>query len=192
MNLKKNLVPIFLLLFSVCIFGYAQENPPEKQNSKKSLKDIAAKHQQIYSMSCIPMSIEMVLKYNNRVAPGYYNLQNNWKDKADGTFRNFDGKIIAGLKFKHQFDIQRGDNFPIDRLFRTIDTELAAGRKVIVSLPSGFNFWHIYVIDRKMEQDDYLAYSRFFNEDKLITKEYIKRWIRGCQGTDILTYTVIN
>jgi hypothetical protein len=61
-----------------------------------------------------------------------------------------------------------------------------------ISLPSGYNYWHMYVIDSQMERDDYLAYSRFYNDINLVTREYVKTWIRGCKGTDILTYTIVN
>lgn len=189
--MKKISITAFLLFLA--IYNYAQYSPSKKQDiGNKSIANTAIKHKQLYNMSCIPMSIEMILKYNDRVSPNYYDLQNIWKDKSDGTFANFDGKTIAGLKFKHQFNIKRGDDFPIDRLFKAIDNELSAGRKVIVSLPTGSNLWHMYVIDRKMEQDDYLAYSKGFNNDQLLTLEYVKRWIRGCKGTDILTYKSVN
>ena len=192
MTLGRNLVLVFLFFFGSYTANYAQKRPSKIGHNKRSLHDVAFTHKQIYGMSCIPMAVEMVLKYNNRVGLNYYGLQNSWKNKADGTFGNFDGKVIRGLKFRHQFNIKRSDNFPVDQLFKTIDSELAAGRKVIVSLSSGFNLWHMYVIDTKMKQGDYVAYSRFFNDRKLITKEYVKRAIREFQGTDILTYSMVN
>lgn len=183
---------IFLLIFCSCFFCSAQRSPSIGKGHTKTLRGVALEHKQIYSFSCIPMSIEMILKFNKRVAPDYYDLQKDWKDKNDGTFSNFDGRTISGIKFKHQFNISRGDDFPFDSLFKTIDAELAAGRKVIVSLPSGRDFWHMFVIDSKMGGDDYLAFSRYYNDGNLVTKEYVKRSIRECGGTDILTYRVIN
>ena len=134
------------------------------------------------------MSVEMVLKYKNAVSRNYFKLQHDWKNKADGTFGSFDGKVIAGFKFKHRFNLQRGENFPLASLFRTVDRELAAGRKVIVSLPSGDRLWHMYVIDRPIGKDEYMAYSRAFNQDRVLVKNNVKRAIRACKGTDILTY----
>lgn len=192
MTVKLTFSLIILLFLGNYSSVFSQKRPSNGRNNKKPLHDIASDHKQIYNSSCIPMSIEMVLKYNNRVPYNFYDLQNNWKDKMDGTFADFDGKTIAGLKFKHQFNIKRGDNFPFTSLFKTIDNELAAGRKVIISLPSGFNYWHMYVIDRKIDQDDYLSYSRSFNNNTLITLEYVKRWIFSSKGTDILTYSIIN
>ncbi|TKC06698.1 hypothetical protein FA048_15970 [Pedobacter polaris] len=186
--MKKCCILIFLSLCCISSFNYAQQDLAKNTNTK-SLHDVAFNHRQIYNSSCIPMSIEMVLKFNKRIPSDDYRLQTNWKEKTDGTFGNFDGKIISGLKFKHQFNIKRGDGFPFERLFKTIDAELAAGRKVIISLPSGFNFWHMYVIDKKVDKD-YLAYSRFNNDKNLVIKKDIKSWIFGCKGTDILTYQV--
>ncbi|MBE9582950.1 hypothetical protein IM792_00675 [Mucilaginibacter sp. JRF] len=164
----------------------------QKRPSTKPFHDVVAQHRQIFDNSCIPMSIELVLKYHNKVSPDFYDLQKQWQNKLDGTFSNFDGKTIRGLKFKRQFDMPRGDSFPFNKLFSTIDNELKAGRKVIVSLPSGGGMWHMYVIDRKIEGGDYLAYSRANNMNTHLTLEYIKRWIFGVKGTDIMTYSIVN
>jgi hypothetical protein len=183
---------LFLLLFASFFFLNAQNNNSTFNKDKQSLESVASKHKQIYDMSCIPMSVEMVLKYNNRVAANFYDLQKDWKNKADGTFGNFDGKTLSGLKFKLQFNIARGDDFPFERLFSTIDSELAAGRKVIISLPSGNNIWHMYVIDKKTAAGEYKAYSRFCKDKNLIRKDDVKSSIYGCKGTDILTYTIVD
>jgi len=181
--LLKKIIAISVFL-AISNFGNTHKN----YQSVTTLKNVAAKHKQLYSMSCIPMSIEMILKYNNKVSADYYVLQNSWKDKADGTFANFNGKTIAGLKFEHQFNIPRGNNFPITKLFKTIDEELTAGRKIVISLPSGNNFWHMYVIDAKTSNGDYMAYSRYFNENSPIAIFEVKKLVSDCKGTDILTY----
>jgi hypothetical protein len=181
---------IHLALFASFTVNHAQISPSNTRKNKQSLESVASKHKQIYDMSCIPMSVEMLLKYNDCVAPTYYRLQDSWKNKVDGTFENFDGRIVACLKFKHQFNVQRGNDFPFKQLFKTIDTELSAGRKVIVSLPSGLNLWHMYVIDKKMAQGDYVAFSRYYNDNKVIRKDDVKKSIYNCEGTDILTYTI--
>ena len=181
-----------MLLIGSFLMLDAQNNISNDKKEKQSLRSIASKHQQIHDMSCIPMSVEMILKYNHRVKPDYYELQKNWKNKADGTFGSFDGKTLFGLKFKHKFNITRGNDFPFDRLFSTIDAELAAGRKVIISLPSGNNFWHMYVVDKKTLSGDYIAYSRYYNVKNIIIKDNMKTSIYGCKGTDILTYTTVD
>src|SRR5208282_2939053 len=97
---------------------------------------IADKHRQLYGMSCIPMSIELVLKLSGRVPSGFYGLQEAWKNKSNGNFRDFDGRTIEGIALHKRFGMARGARFPIARLFNTIDRELKSGRYVVVSLPN--------------------------------------------------------
>jgi TPR repeat protein len=91
-------------------------------------RKIIDEHQQRYGMSCIPSSVEIVLKLLGRVPASYYDLQNIWKNKADGSFHDFDEKTIEGLTFKQQFTQAHSEQFPLTDLFETIDRELKAGR----------------------------------------------------------------
>jgi hypothetical protein len=179
-----------LLLFTIlCFFqtGYTQKMDTRSVGTG-SIRETALKHRQISPNSCIPMSVELILKFNNRAAPDYYQLQRNWNNRADGTFRNFDGKVIAGLRFSWQFAVPRGEQFPYARLFSTIDHELAAGRKVIISLPSGYQLWHMYIIDSKTSKGEYVAFSRAFNFGEVLVLNDVRSRVLGCKGTDILIY----
>lgn len=180
----------FLLGVLFIISGYKTAN-----NAGNKIKDglepfytTVQKHKQLYSMSCIPSSVEMVLKYNKKVGTDYFQLQEAWKEKSDGNFSDFDGKTIAGLIFNHRFNQPRKSSFPIENLYKAIEEELKAGRKVIISLPSGPNFWHIYVLDRQTESGDFVAYSRGYNNNNILEMNNIKALIRAINGTDILTY----
>lgn len=157
--------------------------------ARKSLthfnRQIVDRHQQLYDMSCIPMSIEMVLKLLERVPASYYELQNPWKNKSDGNFSNFDGKTIAGVTFHKQFGSERNEQFPLDKLFETIDKELKAGRFVIVSLSSGSG-WHMYVVYDEDSDGDFLAVSKAGAQT--LEARHLKSTIKQMQGTDILTY----
>ncbi|MES2455775.1 MAG: hypothetical protein V4594_09555 [Bacteroidota bacterium] len=180
----------FLLLFTILYFfqpAYTQKKRTQSL-SARSIREVALKHRQISPNSCIPMSIEMILMFNKKAATDYYQLQRNWNNRADGTFNDFDNKVIAGLKFRRQFAMPRGDKFPYSQLFSVIDRELASGRKVVISLPSGDLLWHMYVIDSKTSKGEYLAYSRGFNLDKVMVLSDVKSRVYGCKGTDILTY----
>ena len=55
------------------------------------------RHRQIYDAYCIPSSVEMVLKLIDRVPQDYFELQEAWKNKTDGSFANFDNRTIAGV-----------------------------------------------------------------------------------------------
>jgi hypothetical protein len=183
--LKTSIFTVVLLLLG---FSYLRQQSHTSQSY--NLYETVKQHKQVYNMSCIPSSIEMVLKYNRKVGVDYYELQNAWKEKSDGTFKNFNNKIIAGIKFTQQFDLPRSDAFPYDSLYKTIDTELNSGRKVIISLQSGVGLWHMYVLDSRTGSGDYLAYSRVYNLDEPVVVENVKQYIKAMKGTDIMTYKV--
>jgi hypothetical protein len=174
----------------VCILAEAQGQESNKTATAKTCltkfnRQIVDEHKQLYSMSCIPMSIELVLKLLERVPASYSKLQDPWKDKADGNFRDFDSKTIEGVTLRQQFDLPRNAQFPLGKLYETIDHELKAGRFVIVSLTSGSG-WHMYVIYDEDGDGDFLAVSKIGN--RTIEAKHIKETIRKMQGTDIMTY----
>lgn len=142
-------------------------------------------HKQRYDMSCIPSSLEMVLKLLGREPESYYDLQDAWKNKSDGTFGDFEIKTIKGVTFHRQFGMPRGGQFPLSDLFATIDRELKAGRYVIVSLTSNPG-WHMYVIYYEDGDGDVLAVSKIRKET--IAADHVKKIIKGMNGTDIMTY----
>ncbi|MCX3263963.1 hypothetical protein OQZ29_04355 [Pedobacter agri] len=181
-----------LLFRSLCVwvaFGLITFSSIAQQ--RHSILETVNKHQQIYPSSCIPSSIEMILKYNHKLSDNYFGLQNGWRNKNDGTFGNFNGKTIKGIKFKQQFQNQRNANFPFNALYKTISDELASGRKVIISLVSGQNLWHMWVIDGKSESGDFIAYSRDFNNDYPMVISDVKKRVQAMQGTDIITYRLL-
>jgi hypothetical protein len=142
-------------------------------------------HEQRYHMSCIPSSVEMVLKLSGRVPGSYYDLQTEWKEKSDGSFGNFDGKTFAGVTFHQQFSLPRNNEFPLVKLFETIHSELQAGRFVIVGLASPGG-WHNWVIYDEDADDEFLAVSKF--GVRTIEEKHVKKAITKMQGTDIGTY----
>jgi len=141
-------------------------------------------HQQRYMMSCIPSSVEMVLKLMHRVPTSYYGLQDAWRNKTDGSFHDFDGKTFEGVTFHQQFQ-SRGDTFQVSSLFETIDRELRAGRFVIIGLPRGGDI-HDWLIYDEDPDGDFLAVSKF--GPWTIHKKHLKRTITRMHGTDIGTY----
>lgn len=146
-------------------------------------------HRQLYPMSCIPMAVELVLKFLNRVPPDFVELQTAWKNDSGGSFGRFNGSVISGIRFHRPegFD-ERNDRFPFDRLFATIDDELCASRCVIISLASNGG-WHMYVIIGRAFDDEYVAVSRSYQPDAPAIIANVKEAVRAMRGTDILTYT---
>jgi TPR repeat protein len=142
-------------------------------------------HHQRYSMSCIPSAVEMVLKLTGRVPGSYYDQQNLWQDKADGSFHNFDGQTIAGLTFHQQFTQAHGDSFPLADLFTAIDRELQAGRFVIIGLPSGGGT-HDWVIYDEDSNGEFLAVSK--DGPRTLENNHVRKTVIEMKGTDIGTY----
>jgi hypothetical protein len=79
---------------------------------------IIDQHHQFNAPSCIPSSVEMVLKLEHREPVDFYDLQKAWGNKTDGTFADFDGRSIGGLTFHKQFSYPRTIFFPINDLFK--------------------------------------------------------------------------
>jgi len=182
--MKKILFSLTMFLFTSVIFHAKGQI---KENDKGDFFDtVVNNHNQIFQMSCIPSAIEMVLKYYNLVDFDFYGLQNEWQNKADGSFRDFDNKKLYGITFSQKFVLPRDANFPIDSLFQTVENELKSGRKVIISLPADAG-WHMFVICKQTLDGEFVSYSKLGNHTLILrnTKEIVKK----SNGTEIMTYS---
>lgn len=185
MNAKCLATLLTILYFTIANVA-AQQIPA----ARSSFYATVLNHQQIYNLSCIPSSVEMVLKYNKKERSSFYKFQKEWKEKADGTFGDFNGKTIDGITFTQQFNQPRGVGFPYDSLYSTIRKELKAGRKVIISLVSGPGMWHIWLVDHQTTDGDFVGYSRGYQNNTVLEVTNIKGLVQSMQGTDIMTYKV--
>src|SRR5579859_2226431 len=123
-------------------------------------RSIIDRHRQVYDNSCVPSAFEMVLKLTGRVPAEYFELQDAWKNKSDGSGRDFDNVTIAGLTFHQLYAQPRRRGFPFAALFAAIDAELDAGRYVITGLRSGKNMFHAWVIVERLPDGEYRAVSK--------------------------------
>jgi len=157
---------------------------PRKHLTKFDRSIIDA-HEQRYGMSCIPSAVEMTLKLMGRVGTNYYEQQDWWKEKADGSFHNFDGKIVAGTTYHQRFTQGHGKDFPLAQLFEAIDRELSAGRYVIIGLPAegGTHDWVIY---DETTDGEFLAVSK--SGPRTLENNHVRKTITDMKGTDIGTY----
>jgi hypothetical protein len=154
-------------------------------------RHIVDEHKQLFDSSCIPMTIELVLKLTRREPTDFFKLQDAWQTKTDGSFADFDGKTIGGLTFHRQFTQPRGNNFPLRHLFATIDKELEAGRYVIISFQSGDHSWHMHVIYGKSASGDFVAITKSGSKAtgaRTVEVRSVKEIVTKMKGTDILTY----
>jgi len=148
---------------------------------------IIQKHEQLSGYSCIPMAVELILKLLGRVAPDYLELQTQWNDRRNGCFSDFDGLVEEGVKFTRRFPQVRGDAFPLEDLFATIEDELAHGKYVVVALqvPGG---WHNYVIYNQLPSGEFEAVTKGCCPE-IVTD--VKQQVRDMNDTDILTYELL-
>ena len=177
--------------------------------------DLIKNHKQTKWNSCIPMSVECVLKLLK------------FMDGSVTPFQNDDDKLgtsywVKGLtypednpkvKFSREFFLEeykyengnlkygehnsRGQHFfddgYYDDLFIVIDDELKNGRYVIISLSSGEGTYHMEVIYNKIDERNYNTIT--FYENQFLPSFLIhdlKARVRYMQGTDILTYKPIS
>lgn len=159
---------------------------PESNDTISFDKDIIDKHSQLFPLSMIPSAVEMVLKLNHKVPVDYYDNQKMWRNNRDGSFLNYDSVSVNGLRFYQKFNLNRGENFPIDQLFTTIDQELSEKRFVLISLNTNRS-WGVYVIYGKTENDDYAAFTKAGK--KTLMESSVKEIVRQMKGTDIMIYS---
>ena len=108
-----------------------------------------------------------------------------WKEKGDGDFRNFEGKIIRGVSFRQGFIQPRNEDFPLDDLFQAIHQELLEGRLVIVGFTSA-NGWHNWVIHAETISGEFLAFPKLGKQT--IEEHNVKAIITQMKGTDVGIY----
>jgi hypothetical protein len=149
-------------------------------------QNILQAHKQLFKSSCIPMSIELVLKLLGRVPLDYFEIQIPWGNNSLGSFADFNGKDFFGVNFDQKYAFPRGDNFPLEELFQTIENELKRGIYVIVSLrvPGG---WHMYVIYDQLPNGEFLAVTKGQPKELI---DNVRQIVIYMKGTDILTYRI--
>ena len=147
-------------------------------------------HRQIYPYSCIPMAVELVLKQIGKLPSDSFLLQEEWKNKATGSFGDFDGRTVNGVAFQAKFCLPRNDQFPLKDLFDAISAELSDGRFVVISLEVAGG-WHMHVIYGKDSEGDFKAVTK--NGCGLTENiESVKRIVTDMKGTDILVYNPVS
>lgn len=175
---------VVLLCTSVIFHSKAQA---QKTDSCLLFNTVVNNHDQISEFSCIPSAVEMILKYYQVVDFDFYELQNKWKNKTDGSFHDFDKKKLYGITFFQKFVLPRDEKFPIDSLFRTIENELKAKRKVIISIPSNTG-WHMFIISEQTPDGEFVSYSKLGSNTLILRNT--KEIVRNSHGTEIMTYSI--
>lgn len=175
------------LIMVISISAIFQANAQTRKSNNCDFFDtVVNNHNQIFQMSCIPSAVEMILKYCNVVDFDFYDLQNEWQNKVDGSFRNFDKKELYGITFFQKFVLPRDESFPIDSLFQTIENELKSEKKVIISLPADTG-WHMFIICKQTPDGEFVSYSKLGSHTLILRNT--KEIVRKSNGTEIMTYS---
>ncbi|HWW38168.1 hypothetical protein [Pedobacter sp.] len=183
--MKKILFSIVLISISTSV-AFQSKAQTKKNDNCDPFDAVVNNHDQIFPSSGIPSAIELVLKYCKAVDTNFYKLQNEWQNKTDGSFRDFDNKKLYGITFSQKFVLPRDASFPIDSLFQTIEKELRSGKKVIIALQLETG-WPIFVVHKQTPNGEFVSYSKLGSHTLIIrnTKEIVKR----SNGTEIMTYS---
>ena len=181
----KILLLIFFLITTPTVFHSKAQT--KKIDNCDFFDTVVNNHNQIFQFSGIPSAIEMVLKNCKVVNFDFYNLQNEWQNKTDGSFGDFDKKELYGITFSQKFVVPRDASFPIDSLFQTIENELKSGKKVIIALQMEAG-WPIFVVYKQTPDGEFVSYSKHGSHTLIIrnTKEIVKK----SNGTEIMTYSI--
>lgn len=182
----KILLLLFFLISAPTVFHSKAQT--KKIDNCDFFDTVVNNHNQIFQSSGIPSAIEMVLKHCKAVGFNFYDLQNEWQNKTDGSFRDFDNKELYGITFSQKFNLPRNANFPIDSLFQTIEDELKSGKKVIIALQLETG-WPIFVINKQTSDGEFLSYSKLGSHTLILRN--IKDIIKKSNGTEIMTYSTL-
>ena len=181
--MRKYVRIALIVLISTLFIFQAQA---QKKDNCDFFDTIVNSHNQIFQFSGIPSAIELALKQCKAVNLSFYKLQNDWQNKTDGSFSDFDKKKLYGVTFYQKSKLSRDGNFPLDSLFQTIDNELKLGRKVIIALQME-NSWPIFVVHKRTSNGEFVSYSKYGSNTLIVrnTKEIVKK----SNGTEIMTYS---
>ncbi len=159
-------------------------------------------HSQLTQNSCIPMSVECVLKLLGLMPGNTFPYQNDPQKSGNSHWvRGLQYPLInPQVVFDREFLLtdlnppqqDRGAHFMFNyysALFATIDDELMNNRYIIISLESGQNMWHQEIVYNKIDDSAYETLTFYHNQ------QGVKKWtqdlrsrVTAMQGTDILTY----
>jgi hypothetical protein len=168
---------------------------------------VIQEHNQMYEQSCVPMSVEFIVKLVDPSKIPYYDEQHRYPDgKCWG--KNFDNKKINNITFHHWFFGDR-HTYLLDPLFVKMKEELDNNRYVQLSLVSEWktdsfgtflldgqghkipNCFHCWVVFQYDETGEFHGVTKYFNNRQPKQPSYtftIREQLIEMGGTDILTY----
>lgn len=168
-------------------------------------KNLIKGHKQVTHDSCVPMSVELVLKLEGLMPINDFSFQNDspkignshWVKNPRLKYPDISPKVIFDREFMNS-DLglpEHTDEALANNLgptLKRIDEELEAGRYVIISVKSGPTTTHNIVVYNKIDNSNYDTVTfHHTSDDPLIQSENLREKIIERKGTDIITYEFI-
>lgn len=154
---------------------------------------IIEKHQQLFEVSCVPMSIEFLVKLEDTTQVNFYEEQHKHPNgKIGGEY--YDKKIIHSLSFSHLFSNSknpRGTSFPLQQLIDKMKEEIDNGRYFQISLESGGNNYHMWIIYGYNDNLDFFGITKYWNNPHPHRISNVIEKLKKMGGTDIVVYQKI-
>jgi hypothetical protein len=159
-------------------------------------------HKQNVWNSCVPMSVELVLKLIGLLDPAVTPLQDDpkkigtsdWIKRPQFKFPHENPKIIFDREYLN-VDKNEPDHTDealqknLEPTLKTIDTELQSGRYPIISVrTSSDDSTHNIVVYGKIDDDNYKTITFHYQSGVLNQPENLRQKIIERKGTDLITY----
>jgi hypothetical protein len=132
-------------------------------------EDILKKHRQLFENSCVPSSVEMVLKLEGIYEADTFDIQNRYGNKpisGDYFDREIYRKGNKAIKFRKRIFIY------LPSLFEAVKNELRNKRFVIVplltSIQGNYLMYHTHVIYDLTAQGEYKTFTKFYQNDAIV------------------------
>ena len=147
---------------------------------------ILKQHKQIHEDSCIPMSVEYVLKELQIVPINFFDYQ-----KDDSKHKVL--PVWVEQIHKEKIVFKREVGLASNEILNRVDTELEVGHMVIISLQWAPQKWHMYVIVEKRGKDgNYnVVTSTPGSSESWIEVKDLECRIPKMNGVDLITYQLI-
>ena len=154
-------------------------------------EEILIYHEQKNENSCVPMSVEFMLKLAGVIPLGFYNFQYGLDTVRSefGSGEEYNEKKVGKVVLKQLVNQPRG-SYQVSDLIEYIKEELDADRYVQIALDNGAGGYHCWVVWGYVDDTMY-AITKYFNQRYPVIIDNVTSRLRALGGSDILIYRVL-
>lgn len=151
-------------------------------------EEVLIYHEQKKEHSCVPMSVEFMLKLAGELPLKFNDFQDGLdtvkSEKGHGS--EYQDKEVGNVILKHLFDQPRG-SYDVTQLIETIKKELDAGRYVQIALDNGVGGYHCWVVWGYVDDTMY-AITKYQNQRYPVIIDDVITRLKNMGGSDIIVY----